>query len=119
MPSQEQSLTTQADIGNRIREARERLGMSQRDLADAVEKDQRAIYEYETGKRKVPAVELSVFARVLNVPVSFFYDGTIPDDAIEQMILQEVQLLPSPEAKEAALQVLRIFTSLLSKQTNG
>lgn len=45
-------MTTQADIGNRIREARERLGISQRDLADAVGKDQGAIYEYGNGKQK-------------------------------------------------------------------
>lgn len=49
-------MVTQAELGQRIRQAREAIGLSQRDFSEAVSKDQTAISEYETGKRKVPAV---------------------------------------------------------------
>jgi transcriptional regulator with XRE-family HTH domain len=108
-------LVSQADIGQRMRQARERIGMSQKEFADSVDKDQTAISEYETGKRKVPAVELSVFARVLGVPVSFFYDGDFQVDAADQLILQEFHELPTPEARTAALQFIRIFADTLKQ----
>jgi transcriptional regulator with XRE-family HTH domain len=111
-------LATQAEIGQRIRQARDRVGMSQNDFATAVDKDQTAISEYETGKRKVPAVELSTFARVLGVPVSYFYDGDFQADAVDQMILKEIQALPTVEAREAALQFIRIFSDALKQHTS-
>lgn len=89
--------------------------MSQEDFAGAVGKDQRAMSEYENGKRKVPAVELATFSRVLNVPVSYFYEGDFQIDALDQMLLQEFHQLPSLEAKEAALQVVRILSTTLHK----
>lgn len=108
-------MVSQADIGQRMRQARERIGMSQKEFADSVNKDQTAISEYETGKRKVPAVELSTFARVLGVPVSYFYDGDFQVDAVDQMILQEIHDLPTTEARTAALQFIRIFSDSLKK----
>jgi len=101
-----------------MRQARERIGMSQKEFADAVGKDQTAISEYETGKRKVPAVELSTFARVLGIPVSYFYDGDFQTDALDQMILQEIQTLPTTEAREAALQLIRILSETLKKHSH-
>ena len=60
-------------LGERIREARERAGISQEDLAVAVGKDQRAISEYENGKRKLSVTDLPMFARTLRVPLLYFY----------------------------------------------
>lgn len=111
------SVVSQVEIGQRIRKARERVGMSQEEFADAVNKDQRAISEYENGKRKVPATELSIFASVLSVPVSYFYEGDFQIDALDQMMLQEFHKLPSEEARQAALQVVRIFSTTLKKHS--
>ena len=44
-------------FGARIRQAREMRGISQDELAALIHKDQRAISEYETGKRRLAAVE--------------------------------------------------------------
>lgn len=111
-------MVSQSDIGRRIRQSRERISMSQKEFADAVGKDQTAISEYETGKRKVPAVELSTFARVLGVPVSYFYEGDFQADAIDQMILREIHSLPTVEARQAALHFIRIFSDALKQHTS-
>ena len=111
------NMASQAEIGHRIRKARERVGMSQEDFAHAVNKDQRAISEYENGKRKVSASELSIFASVLIVPVSYFYEGAFEIDELDQILLQEFHKLPTNEAKEAVLQVLRIFSNTLKNHT--
>lgn len=109
-------MATQTEIGQRIRRARERIGLSQEEFANAVNKDQRAISEYENGKRKVSASELSSFASVLSVPISYFYEGDFQIDEIDQMMLQEFHKLPSDEAREAVLQVIRIFANTLKKR---
>ena len=111
-------MATQVEIGQRIRRARERVGMSQEEFADAVNKDQRAISEYENGKRKVSASELSTFGSVLSVPISYFYEGNFQIDELDQMMLQEFHKLPSQEAREAVLQVIRIFSNTLKKHSS-
>lgn len=108
-------MASQIEIGQRIRKARERVGMSQEDFAHAVNKDQRAISEYENGKRKVSASELSVFASVLSVPISYFYEGDFQIDELDQLMLQEFHKLPSDNAREAILQVIRIFANTFKK----
>jgi transcriptional regulator with XRE-family HTH domain len=111
------SLVTQAEIGQHIRKARERIGMSQSDFSEAVGKDQTAISEYETGKRKVPAVELYTFARVLGVPVGYFYEGDFHEDEFSQLVLREFHALPTQDAREAALQFIRIFADTLKRHS--
>ena len=92
--------------------------MSQRDFSDAVGKDQTAISEYENGKRKVPAVELSIFAQVLQVPVSYFYEGDIQPDDLDHLLLNEFRKLPNLEAKQVVLQMVRALSSLLKQNSS-
>lgn len=103
------------ELGSRIRQARERLGKSQYDLAEAVNKDQRAISEYEAGKRKLPAIDLPLFARALQVPLLYFYEGEIELADLDHQFLTEFQQLPTADAKNAAIEIVRI----LSKTVNN
>lgn len=98
-------------FGSRIRQAREQFGMSQDELAIAVSRDQRAISEYELGKRKLSAADLPLFARVLNVPLLFFYEGEISLQDLDRAMLDEFQQLPSPEAKQTAIEIVRVFSN--------
>ncbi len=108
-------MVSQAQIGQRIRQARDQFGLSQKEFAQTVDKDQTAISEYESGKRKVSAAELYTFARALGVPVSFFYEGEIEIEAFDQLILREFHALPTAQARQAALQMVRIFADTLKK----
>jgi transcriptional regulator with XRE-family HTH domain len=100
-------------LGSRVRQARERLGLSQEEFAALVSKDQGAISEYENGKRRISAVDLPTFAQVLNVPLLYFYEGEIGVHDLERAMLQEFQYLPSSEAKQAVIEIIRILTNTL------
>ncbi len=97
-------------LGLRIRQARERRGMSQDDLAAALARDQRAISEYENGKRKLATTDLPAFATVLEVPVLYFFEPDVGVDDSEAALLNYFHQLPSPEAKQAAVDILRILS---------
>jgi transcriptional regulator with XRE-family HTH domain len=99
-------------LGARIRQAREQRGLSQEELASLVSRDQRAISEYENGKRKVAAVDLPNFAAVLNVPLLYFFEGEVALYDLDHIILGEFRQLPSNEAKEAAIEMIRILAKI-------
>jgi transcriptional regulator with XRE-family HTH domain len=100
-------------LGARIREARERLRLSQGDLAAMVSKDQRAISEYENGVRKLAATDLVLFAKALEVPVMYFYEGGADEQDLDQVALSEFRRLTTSKAKQAAIDIIRILSSTL------
>ncbi len=101
-------------LGQRIRSARERLKMSQEELAMLVSKDQRAISEYENGKRKLAATDLPSFARVLKVPVLYFYGGQLEGEALDETLLMEFHRLPTQRARQAAIELVRTLSDFVS-----
>lgn len=100
-------------LGLRIRQARELRGMSQEDLAAAVSKDQRAISEYENGKRKLAVTDLPAFATVLEVPVLYFFEDEVDAHDLDAALLNYFHELPTPETRQAAIDILCIFSSTL------
>lgn len=106
-----------AQLGARIRLAREKLGISQEELAIRVSRDQRAISEYENGKRKLAAADIPEFAQALHVNVLFFYEDIIELDDFDQAMLAELNRLNSPEAKQAAIQLVRVLSEFLQSQS--
>lgn len=69
---------TYAELGERIRAARERAGHSQGDLAAMVGLDRTAVNKIEAGTRKVTAVELSDIATALSVRMATFFADPVP-----------------------------------------
>ncbi len=67
-------------VGSRVRLRRTLLGMSQEKLADAVGLTFQQIQKYERGTNRIGSSRLYQFAQVLDVPVSFFFDG-MPSEA--------------------------------------
>lgn len=108
----------QRELGKRIRHARERVGLSQEELAEAVQRDQKAVSEYETGKRKLPATDIPTFASVLGVPFSYFFDGELHLDELDQVLLQEFHTLPTQEDKHTALQAVRLISDTVRRHTS-
>lgn len=103
-------------LGERIRIARERLGLSQTQLARLVSKDQRAISEYEHGERRIAVTDLPTFAEALEVPVLYFFEGNITPEDLEHHIVSEFRRLPNKQAQEDAIELLKLFTEALHKQ---
>ncbi|MDY6055030.1 XRE family transcriptional regulator [Micrococcus sp.] len=65
-------------LGTRIRSARERQGLSQQALAEAVGLDRTMINRVETGQRKLTALELAAIADTLNTRMQAFFSAEIP-----------------------------------------
>ena len=64
-------------VGERIRQERQRLGMSQAELADAVGLGNRSqVHKVETGERRVDSMELRLYSQVLGVPMDAFFDAS-------------------------------------------
>ncbi|MDE2030351.1 MAG: response regulator [Alphaproteobacteria bacterium] len=64
-----------AYIGQRVRERRKLLKLSQKSLAALMGFSYQQVQKYEMGASKVSAGKLLAFARILNVPVGYFYEG--------------------------------------------
>ncbi len=66
-------------VGARVRMRRKFLNLSQTDLADALELTFQQVQKYERGSNRISASKLYQIAKMLRVPVSYFFDGY--DDA--------------------------------------
>lgn len=62
-------------VGERLRLRRKLLGMSQGKLGEAVGLTFQQVQKYERGTNRIGASRLFDLARVLDVPISFFFDG--------------------------------------------
>ena len=67
-----------AHVGRRIRLRRTLLGMSQERLAEALGLTFQQVQKYEKGVNRVGASRLFDLARVLEVPIGYFFDD-MPD----------------------------------------
>jgi transcriptional regulator with XRE-family HTH domain len=62
-------------VGSRVRMRRIMLGMSQEKLGDSLKLTFQQVQKYEKGTNRIGASRLHQIADVLQVPVSFFFEG--------------------------------------------
>jgi transcriptional regulator with XRE-family HTH domain len=62
-------------LGKRLRARRRLLGLTQQQLAQVVGVRFQQIQKYECGANRISASRLWDLSEVLNVPVSYFYEG--------------------------------------------
>ena len=62
-------------IGQRLKLRRTILKMSQDELASMVGVTFQQIQKYESGANRISASKLFVFSKILNVDISFFFEG--------------------------------------------
>jgi transcriptional regulator with XRE-family HTH domain len=62
-------------VGTRVRLRRTLVGMSQEKLGEQLGITFQQIQKYEKGTNRVSASRLQEIARILDVPVTFFFDG--------------------------------------------
>ena len=72
-PLTEQAIDTH--VGERIRERRTALRITQDSLAQTIGVSFQQVQKYETGRNRVSASRLYQIAQVLKVPIAFFWEG--------------------------------------------
>lgn len=73
--NQRASTKVDSHVGNRLRQRRVLLGLSQQQLARRLSLTFQQLQKYENGANRVSASRLYQLARVLDVPIMWFYDG--------------------------------------------
>lgn len=74
-----------AYVGGRIRERRTELGLTQENLATALQISYQQVQKYEAGTNRVSAGRLFEIARKLEVDVAYFYEGLDPNLEVEPL----------------------------------
>ena len=77
-PKSETPNPIDVQVGSRVRLRRNMLGLSQERLGDAIGLTFQQVQKYERGANRIGASRLHELSRVLDVPVSFFFDDVDP-----------------------------------------
>lgn len=72
-------------VGTRIRERRVMLGFSQQQLAHLIGVTYQQAHKYERGLNRISAGRLYEIAQVLNVEVSWFFEGLTTERALDTL----------------------------------
>jgi transcriptional regulator with XRE-family HTH domain len=103
-------------VGSRVRLRRTLLGLSQEKLGEAVGLTFQQIQKYERGANRIGASRLFEFSRILDVPVSFFFDDmaerTKPSDAAGNLAFSDqpqAPLEPDPLTRRETLELVRAY----------
>ena len=67
---------TDKHVGSRVRMRRIMLDMSQTDLGNGIGLTFQQVQKYEKGTNRIGADRLQQIARILQVPVAFFFEGS-------------------------------------------
>lgn len=106
-------------VGQVIRRRRRKLGMQQSVLADALDITPQQIQKYETAQSRITASALFQIARVLKVPVAYFFAEL--DELEFQSFNDEIEanvsaFLKSSDGQELALVFPQIGDTAVRKQ---
>src|SRR6201988_4210086 len=100
-------------VGSRVRLRRALLGMSQEKLGEAIGLTFQQVQKYERGANRVGASRLYDLSRVLDVPVSFFFEDMPANGAESQKGLAEAEepyeLERDPMLKRETLELVRAY----------
>ena len=107
-------------VGSRIRERRVMLGLSQQQMANLIGVTYQQAHKYERGINRISAGRLYEIARVLRVPVSYFFEGlggNASDDdlSVRQRMCLELARnftqIPNDRHREALSQLARVLAA--------
>lgn len=103
-------------VGARVRLRRTLLGLSQEKLGDAVGLTFQQIQKYERGVNRIGSSRLFQFSRILDVPVSYFFEDLpdavkTPEGQMEWGMADQTpqELGPNPMARRETLELVRAY----------
>ena len=96
-------------VGNRVRIRRMLVGMSQERLGDLLGLTFQQVQKYEKGINRIGAGRLFEIARILDVPVGFFYDGVDgAADGLSEASAPVMEFVSSSEGLQLSLAFMKI-----------
>jgi transcriptional regulator with XRE-family HTH domain len=105
-------------VGERIRERRILLGLTQERLAARLAVSYQQLHKYESGENRLSAGRLYQLAVELNVPVSYFFDGVEapdrPPSERDRLVLQTARAIAGigdPEAQRILAELARFLSA--------
>ena len=101
------------EVGGRIRTRRLLLGMNQQALADALDLTFQQVQKYEHGANRVSASRLAAMAKILAVPISYFF-ADLQSDGAELRVEDKTwrEQLQRPET----IQLIRLYYAILNPE---
>jgi len=109
-------------VGARVRLRRTLLGMSQEKLGEALGLTFQQVQKYERGANRVGASRLFDLSRVLDVPVSFFFDDMTSEvEALSPRLISGLAEEPAsfdadPMTKRETLELVRAYYRITDPQ---
>jgi transcriptional regulator with XRE-family HTH domain len=102
-----------AQVGNRVRLRRMLVGMSQEKLGEALSLTFQQVQKYEKGVNRIGAGRLFHVARILGVPITYFYedvshDAGMPGFSEDAAAPPVIEFLSSPDGLQLSLAFMRI-----------
>jgi transcriptional regulator with XRE-family HTH domain len=99
-------------VGRKIRERRMLLGLTQQQLADMIGVTYQQAHKYERGINRISAGRLFEIAKILSVPVSYFFGpeiehGEHPRERMMLEIARNFAMIREPHLQEAASALVR------------
>lgn len=88
-------MTEKQELANRIRSARELSGLSQGQAAKLMKLHRPTISEIEAGRRNVKTDELTAFASLYGVEVSWLISGEVEREKLNKEVLAAARELSS------------------------
>ena len=106
-----------AQVGNRVRIRRMLIGMSQEKLGDLLGLTFQQVQKYEKGINRIGAGRLFEIARILDVPVDFFYDGVgAASDGPAEASAPVMEFVSSNEGLQLSLAFMKIKDAKVRKR---
>lgn len=109
-------------VGHRIRQRRTLLGLSQEKLGEAIGLTFQQVQKYERGANRVSSSRLFDLSRILDVPISFFFEempGDIQSKSPAKLMnvsdLEPVEYELDPMARRETLEFVRAYYKISSK----
>ena len=102
-------------VGNRVRQRRTLMGLSQERLASALDLTFQQVQKYERGANRIGAGRLFQLARALEVPVAYFFEDLDDGGTIAQAAVAEDGPTPyqaDPMAQRETLLLVRAYYAI-------
>ena len=105
-------------VGAKLKARRLMLGLSQEELAKSIGLTFQQVQKYEKGVNRIGAGRLFEVARILNVPVDFFYDGVAEASGvnISEAAPPVMEFVSSGEGLQLALAFMKIRDAKVRKR---